>query len=127
MTDNNNYSRNSKYANSIEAEKVVPLYKRIGSELIGTFALVFAAAGSDISDALGGHVLGKFAVAGTFPAVLLVPTKTLLDLRLIHSLLGAIFRIIGMHSQWRNGDLHPDMKGHRSEDFTKLFLAGGPE
>lgn len=63
MTDNNNYSRNSKYANSIEAEQVVPLYKRIGSELIGTFALVFAAAGSDISDALGGHVLGKFAVA----------------------------------------------------------------
>src|ERR687883_622885 len=37
--------------NSIEAEKVVPLYKRLG------------AAGSDISDALGGHVLGKFAVA----------------------------------------------------------------
>lgn len=49
--------------NSIEAEKVVPLYKRLGAELIGTFALVFAAAGSDISDALGGHVLGKFAVA----------------------------------------------------------------
>jgi glycerol uptake facilitator-like aquaporin len=49
--------------NSIEAEKIVPLYKRLGAELIGTFALVFAAAGSDISDALGGHVLGKFAIA----------------------------------------------------------------
>lgn len=36
---------------------------RLGSELIGTFALVFAAAGSDVSDALGGHMLGKFAVA----------------------------------------------------------------
>ena len=33
--------------NSIEAEKVVPLYKRLGAELIGTFALIFAAAGSD--------------------------------------------------------------------------------
>jgi NAD(P)-dependent dehydrogenase (short-subunit alcohol dehydrogenase family) len=53
--------------------------------------------------------------------------ETPLGLRLIHSLLGAIFRIIGMHSQWRNGDLHPDMKGHRSEDFTKLYLAGGPK
>jgi aquaporin Z len=49
--------------NSIEAEKVVPLYKRVGSELIGTFALVFAAVGSDISDSIGGHDLGKFAVA----------------------------------------------------------------
>jgi MIP family channel proteins len=66
MTDNNNNNncnKNSKYSNSIEAEEVVPLYKRVGSELIGTFALVFAAAGSDISDALGGHVLGKFAIA----------------------------------------------------------------
>jgi aquaporin Z len=49
--------------NTIEAEKVVPLHKRLGAEFIGTFALVFAAAGSDISDALGGHALGKFAVA----------------------------------------------------------------
>ena len=38
--------------NTIEAEKIVPLYKRFGAELIGTFALVFAAAGSDVSDAL---------------------------------------------------------------------------
>jgi hypothetical protein len=42
MTDNN--IRNEDI-NSIEAEKVVPLYKRVGAELIGTFALVFAAAG----------------------------------------------------------------------------------
>jgi glycerol uptake facilitator-like aquaporin len=61
--NNNNYNKNIKYAKSIEAEKVVSLHKRIGSELIGTFALVFAAAGSDISDALGAHELGKFAVA----------------------------------------------------------------
>jgi MIP family channel proteins len=60
MSDRNT---NNKNVSSIEAEKVVPLYKRIGSELIGTFALVFAASGSDISNVLGGHVLGKFAVA----------------------------------------------------------------
>jgi MIP family channel proteins len=59
----NDRDTNDKNVSSIEAEQVVPLYKRVGSELIGTFALVFAAAGSDISDALGGHVLGKFAVA----------------------------------------------------------------
>src|SRR3954453_17238361 len=58
--------------NSIEAEKIVPLYKRFGAELIGTFALVFAAAGSDISDALGGHVLGKFAVAAVPGLVIMV-------------------------------------------------------
>jgi uncharacterized protein YecE (DUF72 family) len=34
-----------------------------------------------------------------------------LGLRVIHGLTGAIFRIIGMRSQRRNGDLHPYMKG----------------
>ena len=48
-------------------------------------------------------------------------------LRMIHGLTGAIFRIIGMRSQRRNGDLHPDMKGHRGEDFAKLCLVGGAE
>ncbi|HEY7111103.1 MAG TPA: aquaporin [Nitrososphaeraceae archaeon] len=47
----------------LEAERVVPLYKRLGAELIGTFALVFAAVGSDISNSLGGGELGKLAVA----------------------------------------------------------------
>ena len=67
-SDNNNINEP---ANILEAEKVVPLYKRLGAELIGTFALVFAAAGSDISDALGGHVLGKFAVA-TVPGLVIM-------------------------------------------------------
>jgi aquaporin Z len=35
----------------------------LGAELIGTFALVFAAVGSDISNSLGGGELGKLAVA----------------------------------------------------------------
>jgi glycerol uptake facilitator-like aquaporin len=47
---------------STEPEIIVPVRKRLGSELIGTFALVFTAVGSDVSDALNGHVLGKFAV-----------------------------------------------------------------
>jgi glycerol uptake facilitator-like aquaporin len=38
------------------------LHKRLGAELIGTFGLVFAAMGSDISDTLNGHALGKLAV-----------------------------------------------------------------
>lgn len=38
------------------------MHKRLGAELIGTFALVFAAMGSDISDTLNGHALGKLAV-----------------------------------------------------------------
>ena len=29
-----------------------------------------------------------------------------------------------MRSQRRDGDLHPDMKGHRGEDFAKLCLVG---
>jgi glycerol uptake facilitator-like aquaporin len=41
----------------------VPLHKRLVAELIGTFALVFTAVGSDISDTLSSHALGKFAVA----------------------------------------------------------------
>ena len=48
---------------SLEAERTVPLYKRLGAELIGTFGLVFAAVGSDISNTIGNNELGKFAVA----------------------------------------------------------------
>ena len=48
---------------SLEAERIVPLYKRLGAELIGTFGLVFAAVGSDISNTIGNNELGKFAVA----------------------------------------------------------------
>jgi MIP family channel proteins len=46
-----------------DAEKVVPLPKRVLAEFIGTFMLVFAAAGADVADAVGGHELGRFAVA----------------------------------------------------------------
>lgn len=45
-----------------DAEKVVPLPKRALAEFIGTFMLVFAAAGADVTDAVGGHELGRFAV-----------------------------------------------------------------
>jgi hypothetical protein len=48
---------------SLEAERIVPLYRRLGAELIGTFALVFGSVGSDISDSLAGNEFGKLAVA----------------------------------------------------------------
>ena len=44
-------------------ERTVPLYKRLGAELIGTFGLVFPTVGSDISNTIGNNELGKFAVA----------------------------------------------------------------
>src|ERR1043165_5008628 len=48
----------------------------------------------------------------TSPTVLRVPpVQTPLGLRVIHHLIYAIFRIIGMWSQRHNGDIHPDMKG----------------
>jgi len=48
---------------SLEPERIVPLYKRLGAELIGTFALVFASVGSEISNSLSSNEFGKFAVA----------------------------------------------------------------
>ena len=55
---NNNDNNNSSFgkASYREPEIIVPLHKRLGAELIGTFALVFAAV-------LNGHALGKLAVA----------------------------------------------------------------
>ena len=50
MTDNNS-----------DPEKQVPLRRRAVTELIGTFMLVFAAAGADVAGALNGEI-GKFAV-----------------------------------------------------------------
>jgi MIP family channel proteins len=69
--NNNNNSDSYKIDNSssfskssyTEPEIIVPLHKRLGAELIGTFALVFTAVGSDMSDTLYGHALGKLAVA----------------------------------------------------------------
>jgi aquaporin Z len=46
-----------------EPEEIIPLRKRLIAELIGTFALVFAAVGSDAADVISGHEIGKFAVA----------------------------------------------------------------
>ena len=48
---------------SQDAEKIVALPRRVATEFIGTFMLVFAAAGADVADAVGGHELGKLAVA----------------------------------------------------------------
>ena len=66
-SSNNNTDENAaafaKKISSTEPEIIVPVHKRLGAELIGTFALVFTAVGSDVSDALNGHILGKFAVA----------------------------------------------------------------
>ncbi|AIF82752.1 permease, glycerol uptake facilitator [Candidatus Nitrososphaera evergladensis SR1] len=45
-----------------DAEKVIPLSKRIVAEFIGTFTLVFAAAGASVADTLSGHELGALAV-----------------------------------------------------------------
>jgi glycerol uptake facilitator-like aquaporin len=46
-----------------EPEYIIPLKRRLIAELIGTFALVFAAVGSDAADVVSGHEVGKFAVA----------------------------------------------------------------
>ena len=46
-----------------EPEEIIPLRKRLIAELIGTFALVFAAVGSDAADVISGHEIGKFAIA----------------------------------------------------------------
>jgi len=51
-----------KRKDSDDAEKVIPLSKRVMAEFIGTFTLVFAAAGADVTDSLSGHELGKMAV-----------------------------------------------------------------
>ena len=48
---------------SQDAEKIVALPRRVATEFIGTFMLVLAAAGADVADAVGGHELGKLAVA----------------------------------------------------------------
>ena len=46
--------------NIVEPETVVPFYNRLGAELIGTFALAFAAAGSDIADIIvANHSIGS--------------------------------------------------------------------
>jgi hypothetical protein len=46
--------------NIAEPETVVPFYKRLGAERIGTFALVFAAAGSDVADIIvANHSIGS--------------------------------------------------------------------
>lgn len=44
-----------------DPEKQVPLPRRAATELIGTFMLVFAAAGADVAGTLDGEI-GKFAV-----------------------------------------------------------------
>jgi MIP family channel proteins len=62
-----------------EPEIVVPLYKRLVAELIGTFALVFAAVGSEISDVeLANHSIGRFAVAAA-PALMVMAMIYSLD------------------------------------------------
>jgi MIP family channel proteins len=64
---------------SSEPEIVVPLYKRLVAELIGTFALVFAAVGSEISDIeLANHAIGRFAVAAA-PALMVMALIYSLD------------------------------------------------
>jgi MIP family channel proteins len=70
--DNNNNNSSFGKASYTEPEIIVPLHKRLGAELIGTFALVFAAVGSDISDTLNGHALGKLAVAAAPGLVVMV-------------------------------------------------------
>jgi aquaporin Z len=72
--NNNSNSYNDSFSKPsyIEPEIIVPLHKRLGAELIGTFALVFAAVGSDISDTLYGHALGKLAVAAAPGLVVMV-------------------------------------------------------
>jgi len=54
-----------------EPEHMIPLKKRLAAELVGTFALVFAAAGSDAANVASGHEIGLFAVAAA-PGFVLV-------------------------------------------------------
>ena len=59
MTRENSHKR--KGISESDPEKQVPLPRRAATELIGTFMLVFAAAGADVAGALNGEI-GKFAV-----------------------------------------------------------------
>ena len=61
-----------------EAEKIVPLYKRLMAESVGTFGLVFTAMGSDIANDLGKHMLGDFGVA-VAPGLLIMAMTYALD------------------------------------------------
>ena len=86
MAANNNNGRTKRIdgdsaakPNIAEPEIVVPLYKRLGAELIGTFALVFAAAGSDVADiVVADHSIGRFAVAAA-PALMIMAMIYSLD------------------------------------------------
>jgi aquaporin Z len=63
MVQSDRKQREKRTENSTEPEEIIPLRKRLIAELIGTFALVFAAVGSDAADIVSGHEIGKFAVA----------------------------------------------------------------
>ncbi len=61
-----------------EPEEIIALRKRLIAELVGTFALVFAAAGSDIADSINDHSMGKFAIAAP-PGIVVVAMTYSLD------------------------------------------------
>ena len=63
MVQSDRRQREKRAENTTEPEEIIPLRKRLIAELIGTFALVFAAVGSDAADIVSGHEIGKFAVA----------------------------------------------------------------
>ena len=63
MVQSDRRQREKRTENTTEPEEIIPLRKRLIAELIGTFALVFAAVGSDAADIVSGHEIGKFAVA----------------------------------------------------------------
>ena len=60
-----------------EPEEIIALRKRLIAELIGTFALVFAAAGSVVADTISDHSMGKFAIAAAPGIVVMAMTYSL--------------------------------------------------
>jgi len=53
----------NKTKDTAEPEEIIPLRKRLLAELIGTFALVFAAVGADAANIVSDHEIGMLAVA----------------------------------------------------------------
>jgi MIP family channel proteins len=63
VQSNTRRRREKRTEDAAEPEEIIPLCKRLLAELIGTFALVFAAVGSDAADIASGYEIGKFAIA----------------------------------------------------------------
>ena len=78
VQSNTGKGKEKRTKDAAEPEEIIPLRKRLIAELIGTFALVFAAVGSDVADVISGHEIGKFAIAAA-PGLVVAATTYALD------------------------------------------------